>query len=71
MAENNNGAYQRELFTRLKKSVSLKKEEESFGSYIKPVLWWIVEKPNPKLSDLLKVDQMWGGGGLVHLDFPL
>ncbi len=50
-----NDIYQKELFDRLKKGIGLKKGEECFGCYIKPAVWWILEKPNPKLSDLQKV----------------
>ncbi len=50
-----NGEYQRELFDRLKKSMSLKKEEECFGACLKSSLWWIVEEPHPKLSSLNKL----------------
>ncbi len=51
----NNNIYQKELFERLKKSVGLKKEEECIGCVIQPAAWWIIEKPDPKLSDLSKV----------------
>ena len=47
----NETIYQKELFDRLRKSIGLKREEECFGSYLKPALWWLVDKPNPKLSD--------------------
>lgn len=46
--------YQRELFTRLKKSLSLKREEECFGCIIKPAFWWLLERENPSLSDIKK-----------------
>ena len=50
-----NSAYQHELFDRLKKSMSLKREEECIGCLIKPTAWWVIERPHPKLSDLQKV----------------
>lgn len=46
--------YQKELFDKLKKSVSLKKGEECFGAVIKSALWWIIEEPRPKTADLNK-----------------
>ncbi|MFA5145841.1 MAG: HD domain-containing phosphohydrolase [Candidatus Omnitrophota bacterium] len=46
------GEYRQELFERLKKSISLKKEEECFGVCIKPALWWIIDRPHPKEIDL-------------------
>ncbi|MFA6320694.1 MAG: HD domain-containing phosphohydrolase [Candidatus Omnitrophota bacterium] len=49
-----NGQYQKELFERLKKSISLKREEECIGCIIKPAAWWIIEKSNPKFPDLKK-----------------
>jgi len=54
MEELKDQIYQKELFERLKKSISLKKEEECFGCYIKPALWWLIEKPNPKISEINK-----------------
>ena len=51
----NNNLYHRELFSRLKKSVSLKEEEECIGCVIKPTVWWIIEKPNPSTADLRKM----------------
>ncbi len=47
--------YQRELFDRLKKSASLKKEEECFGTCLKSALWWLIEEPHPKTAYLKKV----------------
>jgi HD-GYP domain-containing protein (c-di-GMP phosphodiesterase class II) len=47
--------YQKQIFERLKKSISLKKEEECIGCIIKPAAWWVIEKPNPKLSDLARL----------------
>ncbi|MDD5495915.1 MAG: HD domain-containing protein [Candidatus Omnitrophica bacterium] len=47
--------YPRELFERLKNSVSLKKEEECFGYCIKPNMWWLIDRPNPKLHELNKI----------------
>lgn len=52
MEETKNHIYQKELFDRLKNSMSFRKEEESFGCYIKPVSWWLIEKPNPKSPDI-------------------
>jgi HD-GYP domain-containing protein (c-di-GMP phosphodiesterase class II) len=52
MEEIKAASYQDELFERLRKSASLKREEECFGCYIKPNAWWFLEKPSPKLSDL-------------------
>jgi HD-GYP domain-containing protein (c-di-GMP phosphodiesterase class II) len=54
MEEAPNHIYQKELFDRLKKSISLKREEDCFGSIIKPTLWWIVEKERPKLAEIEK-----------------
>ena len=51
----NDSIYQKELFDRLRKSMSLKQEEECIGCIIKPAAWWVIEKPNPKLSDLKKL----------------
>lgn len=47
--------YREELFDRLKKSISLKREKKCVGCLIKPSVWWMIEKPDPKLSDLVKV----------------
>ena len=47
--------YHKELFDRLRKSVSLKKEEECMGCIIKPAAWWVVDKPLPKPADLAKI----------------
>ncbi len=55
MEESKNKEYQQELFDKLRKSTSLKKEEECFGCYMKPAAWWLLEKPNPKMSDLQKL----------------
>lgn len=52
MEETKNHIYQRELFDKLRKSMSLKKEEECFGCYIKPAIWWLIEKANPKQDEL-------------------
>jgi len=51
----NNNIYQKELFDRLKKSISLKKEEECIGCLIKPAAWWIIEKPTPNIRELEKI----------------
>jgi len=50
-----NNIYQREFFGRLRKSVSLKKEEECVGCIIQPAAWWVIEKPNPRMVDLKKL----------------
>lgn len=47
--------YQHELFERLKKSVSLRKEEECFGACFRPSMWWLIEKPNPKILELFNL----------------
>lgn len=52
MADQKVKEYQRELFDRLKKSMSFKKEEECFGACLKPAAWWVIEKPSPAISDL-------------------
>ena len=54
MSEKQNHVYQRELFERLRKSASLKREEECFSCYLKPALWWFVDIPNPKIQDIRK-----------------
>ena len=54
MEETPNHIYQKELFERLRKSVSLKREEECFGCIIKPAFWWLIEKERPKFSDVEK-----------------
>ncbi|MDD5136635.1 MAG: hypothetical protein PHN63_04745, partial [Candidatus Omnitrophica bacterium] len=51
----NANTYQKGLFEKLRKSVSLKKEEECIACLIKPAAWWTIEKPNPKLADLKKL----------------
>jgi len=43
--------YQQELFDRLRKSIGLKAEEECF-SCIEPIQWWLIDRPNPKISEL-------------------
>ena len=55
MKENKDRIYRQELFERLRKSASLKREEECIGCLIKPALWWIVDKPNPSATELCKV----------------
>ncbi|HPM43594.1 MAG TPA: GAF domain-containing protein, partial [Candidatus Omnitrophota bacterium] len=55
MEETKDHIYQTELFERLKKSAGLKTGQESFGCYLKPTLWWIIEKPNPKIHEMAKV----------------
>ncbi|MBN2453081.1 MAG: HD domain-containing protein [Candidatus Omnitrophica bacterium] len=44
MDKTGNYAYQKELFERLRKSVSLKRAEECFGFIMKSASWWIIEK---------------------------
>lgn len=44
--------YQRELFERLKKSTSLKGEEESFGAYLGGASWWLIGATHPAAKDL-------------------
>ena len=55
MQEDNAKIYQEELFDKLKKSMSLKREEECIGCLIKPALWWIIERPSPKTSEIEKL----------------
>lgn len=55
MPEENSPTYQEELFEKLKKSMSLKREEECIGCLIKPAIWWIVERPQPKPEDIEKL----------------
>lgn len=55
MEQTNNHVYRKELFERLRKSIGLKKEEESFGCYLNSALWWLIDRPAPKLSDLEKM----------------
>ncbi|MFA5255213.1 MAG: HD domain-containing phosphohydrolase [Candidatus Omnitrophota bacterium] len=50
----NSKEYQKELFDRLKKSISLRREEECFGVCLNSAIWWLVEQPHPKLSDMKK-----------------
>ncbi|OGW77575.1 MAG: hypothetical protein A3I73_05225 [Omnitrophica bacterium RIFCSPLOWO2_02_FULL_45_16] len=50
-----NKGYQRELFDRLKKSISLKKEEECIGLCLGSALWWLIEEPHPKDACLKKL----------------
>jgi HD-GYP domain-containing protein (c-di-GMP phosphodiesterase class II) len=47
--------YRQELFDRLRKSVSLKKEEECFGACLKSALWWIIEEPHPQPATVKKL----------------
>lgn len=44
--------YRQELFDRLKKSLSFRKQEECFESCLEPTFWWLVEKPHPSIEDL-------------------
>ena len=52
MQEDIDKTYQDELFDKLKKSMSLKREEECIGCLIKPALWWMIERPSPKTSEI-------------------
>ncbi len=52
MEGNKETQYQQELFDRLKKSPGLKSEEEAFGFYLKPLQWWIIDHPEPKIHEL-------------------
>ena len=52
MEETKNHIYQKELFSKLKKSMSLKREEECFSSLIKPAFWWTIDKDRPKHADV-------------------
>lgn len=47
--------YRQELFDRLKRSMSLKKEEECFGSCLKSALWWLIEEPHPQAATVKKL----------------
>lgn len=49
--KNKDSAYQKELFERLRKSISLKRAEECFGAIMKPAFWWVIERNNPKLEE--------------------
>lgn len=55
MEEAKDKQYQKELFDRLRKSVSLKKEEECIGECLKQALWWLIEKPKPTLAEIRKI----------------
>ena len=55
MEELKDRAYQEELFDRLKKNISLKREEECIGCLIKPALWWTIEHPDPSISEIEKL----------------
>lgn len=55
MQEDSGQTYHNELFEKLRKSMSLKREEECIGCLIKPALWWIIEHPSPKLSEIEKL----------------
>jgi len=52
MEENREQTYQAELFDKLRKSMNLKREEDCIGCLIKPALWWMVEHPDPKVTDI-------------------
>lgn len=51
----NSKEYQKELFDKLRKSIGLRKEKECFGVCLNSALWWLVEQPYPKLSDMKKL----------------
>lgn len=55
MQEDNAQIYHNELFDKLRKSMSLKREEECIGCLIKPALWWIIERPSPKVGEIEKL----------------
>lgn len=55
MEENKDLTYQKELFDRLAKSMSLKKEEECFDCILKPAVWWIIDNPSPTISETDKL----------------
>jgi HD-GYP domain-containing protein (c-di-GMP phosphodiesterase class II) len=42
--------YQQELFDKLKKSASLKRQEECFGVCLNNALWWLIEEPKPSAA---------------------
>lgn len=46
--------YQKELFDRLRKSISLKREEECFACVLKPACWWIIDSADPAAADIKK-----------------
>ena len=50
-----NKEYRQELFDRLRRSASLKKEEECFGACLRSALWWLIEEPHPHLSAIKKL----------------
>ena len=51
----NNKEYQSELFDRLNKSISLRKQEECFGVCLNSALWWLIDQPDPKLPYMKKL----------------
>ncbi|MBI4974438.1 MAG: HD domain-containing protein [Candidatus Omnitrophica bacterium] len=55
MLKTKDTAYQKELFEKLKTSVSLKREEECIGACLKSTQWWLIDKPNPTLNELSKL----------------
>lgn len=55
MDKSKNNTYQKELFDKLKNSVSLKKEEECIGAWLEPAQWWLIEKPSPTLIELQRL----------------
>lgn len=55
MDENKEQTYSMELFDKLRKSMNLKREEDCIGCLIKPALWWMIERPDPKSIDIEKL----------------
>ena len=55
MEENKAEIYQTELFDKLRKSMNLKREEDCIGCLIKPALWWMIERPDPRSIDIEKL----------------
>lgn len=47
--------YQQELFDRLRRSTSLKREEECIGACLKSALWWLIEEPHPSSASIKKI----------------
>src|SRR3989338_6094877 len=46
--------YKKDLFDRLKKSLSLKSEKECFGACLGDASWWLLENPNYTPKELKK-----------------
>jgi HD-GYP domain-containing protein (c-di-GMP phosphodiesterase class II) len=47
--------YQQELFDKLRRSASLKREEECIGACLKSALWWLIEEPHPSSASIKKI----------------